>query len=222
MKLNFMTGAALALAFALVAARSAEKIHLGDLPEKPVKIDERKSKNEPELTPEKRKVLVGDISDEYYKKGTIAMDDGNLEQARADFERVLLLNPRHQGAKESLDEIALILKKKSFEKRSETSLPAPVRNSAAKPNAGAVKNRSHERAPVMAHRKEEQAAAADSNEAYREPDLIKQSDEYYRQALLRSQNGDNSKARMFCEKALEVNPKNLRAQRMLERLQARH
>lgn len=49
----------------------------------------------------------------------------------------------------------------------------------------------------------------------------RKSEEFYRQALDASQNGNNDKAIDLCKEALQLNPDNIQAQRMLDRLQSR-
>lgn len=96
--------------FFLVSALSAQgadsKYKIGDLPTDDQTSQERKaSKNNAELeTPDTAK-LANDIAEEFYEKGMRALNEGNLELAEGYFDRVLILIPRHQGAKEGIDKI---------------------------------------------------------------------------------------------------------------------
>lgn len=104
----------------LVSALNAERIRLGDLPKKSEEKDKKKAPPPDILSPEDKKKLVDEVSEEFYQRGLSAMRNGRLGQAEAYFDRVLVLQPGHAGAKRGL---ALIMQ--HYEKTDPPPAPKP-------------------------------------------------------------------------------------------------
>lgn len=191
--------------FTLTLCSLSNAARLGDIRDKQPK-DERAKKNQAgdeAYTPEEKKQLVTELSDDYYKKGVAALRQDQLSEAKAYFEKVLALSPNHSRAREHMSTI----KKMSAEKRKTMNPQPPATPSIPieeKPSP--VKKATSQKilSPEMVRKKTE---------------LDKQgSDELYYQALAASQNKEKVQALDLCRQALKLNPSNLQAQRMLDRL----
>lgn len=78
----------------------AERIKLKDLPHE----EDPKEKKEKGAEP-----LVENVAEEFYQKGLNALKEDRLDQAEAYFDRALILQPKHRGAREGIELIMKIL-----------------------------------------------------------------------------------------------------------------
>lgn len=256
-------------------SNAATKPRLGDIPvEKETTLPKKETpkKDSQEMTIEEHNQIKNDVAEDFYKKGLLAVEAGRYEEAEGYFDRVLILKPRHQGAKEGIEfvlkkleqarvkeesvdkEQALIkaleekLKKQISENQNNKALDVahellaidPANDTAKKSIPlihEALFTKAVERSNERAEREDFQGAIdalevalkykKDSNvqekiEQYQGrlgEQQHKKSEEIYLKALEESQSGNPEEALRLCKKALSLNPENLQAQKMLERLE---
>lgn len=251
----------------------AERQRLGDLPEKDPNSKNNKTK-ENDLTPEEKQRMMSGVIDTFYQKGKQAMADGRLEQAEAFFDRVLILQPNHAGARRNLRrifqiideqspvkkakdrkvselgnleaELKQLIAKENWDKAGRTArriLAIDAKNTLAQTSLEKINQVMFSRALEKARQKEKAEDWESAIDAYQlalgykmDPAIRnkiaalrekirarndKASEDFYLKALLASQEGNVATALELCQKALELNPKNVQAQRMMDRLKSK-
>lgn len=75
----------------------AQKLRLGDLPQESQALSEEDRKKL------QKKQLAEEVANEFYEKGLQALRDGKIEQAEGFFDRAIILNPDHEGARKGIE-----------------------------------------------------------------------------------------------------------------------
>lgn len=180
---------------------AVEKLRLGDIPDETDKQAEQKVQQleqSQELTPEERKRVTEQLADDAYIDGMKAERAGNYFDAKRYFETAVSLAPNHGQAKQGVLRINRLLR--------------PVT-----PPASATKAPSPE--PVVS--KKSNANRPVAKPALSSQEAKEKSNALYLKALSASQNGNFEEAYKFCRESLKLDPDNLQARRMVERLEIR-
>lgn len=146
-----------------------------------------------EPTPEERQRTRQEATERFYWQGVTALRAGNTAMAQEYFERVLDLSPNHVRAQAKL---AMIKKRQVKPVAAPTPTPTPSPTPTPEPRRTIKKI-----APVLTP-EERKAKAAD----------------LYLQALKAAQARRFTEAARFCDESLRLDPDNLQAQRMRDRL----
>ncbi len=171
-----------------------QKYRLSDIPtpEEKARMEKNERVQEESATGSEAEV-AHEMANEFYQLGLKALNEGNLEQAEGYFDRALILKPNHKEAKDSIEYIM-----QTYEQPKEkTVLPKP---STPDPERSEPRPKT---IPVLKERTEED---------------LKKSDLLYLEALSANQTGNTEDALKLCKRALVLNPNNLQAKRMLQRL----
>ncbi len=257
-------------------AGATEKYHLGAEESLPPEKPRKKKPPSEEMTPEERKALVDEVAEDFYNKGVKAMNEGRYNQAEAFFDRALILDPHHQGARDGTERLMKMMEgpeaesdpdktdsKAALVKRMGTELDQRIKegdweeantvatkilaidpeNARAKGKRAGINQQFYLKAKGRAEERERAGdwdAALDAYKVaagYRPTPAVrdkinslrekiaernkKKSGELYLQALKANQEGKGKSALQLCKQALELDPQNLQARRMLDRLAPR-
>lgn len=223
-------------------AHSAEKMRLGDVSDPSEKKGRKGAAGEPS-TVEERRELMSQVVDDFYRKGVTALSSGQWEIAEDYFDRVLTLDPQHKGARFGLTKVL-----ERYQAEEARHAPARKEGPPKSTPTGQVSKEANlerlfDRAVERGKKRETAGDLQGAFDAYQvalsyradatlkekaeslrgrlEEKNRKNSDELYLEALRANQQGDVIQAFSLCKRALDLNPKNIQAQRMLERLESK-